>query len=225
MNSNTLWSDFLSEEKKKKYFVNLLKTITNIKRNTVVFPIKEHIFNAFRLTPLSIVKVVILGQDPYYRFGQADGLSFSVPRGCILPPSLKNIFYELKNNFLISHKNMSGCLKPWAKQGVLLLNSILTVSEGSPGSHKGIGWEIFTDQVIRIVSDICSGVIFILWGSFSLRKYNLIDRKKHFILRSSHPSPLSSHRGFFGCRHFLKTNILLKNQKKQPIDWFNKMEH
>nr|WP_232512967.1 uracil-DNA glycosylase [Buchnera aphidicola] len=196
-----------------------------MQQDTVVYPPKKMIFNAFSLTPLSCVKVVILGQDPYCHVGQAHGLSFSVPNNILTPPSLKNIFKELQNDFLFYQNKISNCLEPWAKQGVLLLNSILTVSDGIPGSHKKIGWEIFTDQVIKFINNFCIGVIFLLWGSFAGSKYNLINQKKHFILQSSHPSPLSSFRGFFGCKHFSKTNKLLKNQKKQPINWFKNMTY
>ncbi|ABJ90595.1 uracil-DNA glycosylase [Buchnera aphidicola] len=214
------WLDFFLIEKKKEYFLYLLNKIKNIRRNTIVYPKKNMVFNAFLFTPLSSIKVVILGQDPYHSAGQAHGLSFSVPKGVFLPPSLKNIFIELKNNFSFYKKNIHGCLESWAKQGVFLLNSILTVSKGIPNSHKNLGWEIFTDQVIKFISDICKGVVFLLWGNISQKKYYLIDSKKHFILRSTHPSPLSCYKGFFGCNHFFKTNVLLQNQKKKPINWF-----
>ncbi|VFP79134.1 uracil-DNA glycosylase [Buchnera aphidicola] len=223
INKNISWSNLFSIEKKKKYFINLFNEIENIQKYTAVYPPKKMIFNAFLLTPLSNVKVVILGQDPYCHAGQAHGLSFSVPNKILTPPSLKNIFKELQNDFLFYKNKMFNCLEPWAKQGVLLLNSILTVSDSAPGSHRRIGWEIFTNQVIKFINHFCTGVVFLLWGSFSFSKYNLINQKKHFILKAPHPSPLSCFRGFFGCRHFSKTNKLLKYKKKQPINWFKNM--
>ncbi|WP_075433735.1 uracil-DNA glycosylase [Buchnera aphidicola] len=226
LRSPTSWRNFFVKKKKQKNLMQLLKKVKFIRKNINVYPEQKMIFNAFLLTPLLGVKVVILGQDPYCRFGQAHGLSFSVLRGIRLPPSLKNIFQELKNNFSIFNtQKMHGCLESWAEQGVFLLNSILTVSEGLPGSHRGIGWEIFTDEVIQLISDVCSGVVFLLWGSFSRSKQYLIDQKKHFILQASHPSPRSCYRSFFGCRHFLKTNILLKRQNKSPINWFKNMKY
>lgn len=147
-------------------------------------------------------------------------MSFSVSKLTPLPSSLKNIFIELKYNFPQFETRTNGCLKDWSRQGVFLLNSILTVSEGFPGSHKGLGWEKFTDQVIKFISDVHTGIIFVLWGSLSGQKYRLINKDIHFILRSPHPSPLSAHRGFFGCKHFLKINKILIKQKKKPINWF-----
>ncbi|WP_154028427.1 uracil-DNA glycosylase [Buchnera aphidicola] len=210
-------------EKKKKYFIHLWNALNNISQDTRIYPPKKNIFNAFLLTPLLNIKVVILGQDPYCRFGQAHGLSFSVPNSVTIPPSLKNIFIELKNNFLVNNINMRGCLESWAKQGVFLLNSILTVSHACPRSHQGLGWEIFTDEVIKLISYVRTGIVFILWGSYASQKYKFINENKHFVLKSSHPSPLSCYRSFFGCRHFLKTNMILKYQNKQPIDWFKDM--
>lgn len=220
VNNCITWSHFFLMEKKKKYFIKLMNKIANIRNYTMVYPNRNMVFNAFLLTPLLNIKVVIVGQDPYCRSGQAHGLSFSVPKGCEIPPSLKNIFQELNNNFLVFRKNINGCLTSWSKQGVFLLNSVLTVSSGLPGSHRGFGWEIFTNRVIKLISNVCSGVIFLLWGSFAYQKCLFIDQRKHFILKSSHPSPLSCYLGFFGCRHFLKTNNLLNYQKKKPIDWF-----
>nr|WP_232036993.1 uracil-DNA glycosylase [Buchnera aphidicola] len=196
-----------------------------MRQDTIIYPPKKDIFNAFLLTPLLNIKVVILGQDPYCRFGQAHGLSFSVPDSMTIPPSLRNIFIELKNNFLVSNINMKGCLESWARQGVLLLNSILTVSHGYPCSHQGLGWEIFTDQVIKFISYARTGIIFILWGSYAIQKHKLINKNIHFILKSSHPSPLSCYRGFFGCRHFLKTNMILRYQNKQLINWFKGIQY
>ncbi|VFP77696.1 Uracil-DNA glycosylase [Buchnera aphidicola (Cinara cf. splendens/pseudotsugae 3390)] len=220
ISSNYLWSNFFFREKKKKYFIHLWNTLQNIQKNTRVYPPKKDIFNAFLLTPISEIKVVIIGQDPYCRFGQANGLSFSVSKCTSLPASLKNIFIELQHNFPQFKIRTNGCLKSWSRQGVFLLNSILTVSDSLPGSHKGLGWEIFTNQVIKFISDIHVGIIFVLWGSLSSQKYHLINKDIHFILRSSHPSPLSCHRGFFGCKHFLKINTILMQQNKKPINWF-----
>ena len=189
----------------------------------VIYPENELIFQAFLTTPFNQIKVVILGQDPYCLRHQATGLAFSVEKNNKIPPSLKNIFIELQNNFNISKKKMHGSLRPWAVQGVFLLNTILTVSQGLPGSHKNYGWETFTNQVIRLINNFCTGIVFLLWGSHARQKKNIINQKKHMILESSHPSPLSAYRGFFGCRHFLKTNNYLKKQNKSPIDWFKNM--
>ncbi|WP_420021842.1 uracil-DNA glycosylase [Buchnera aphidicola] len=219
------WSNFFYLEKKKKYFINLQNRLKQIRKNTIVYPSEKNVFNAFLLTPVPDIKVVILGQDPYCNPNQAHGLSFSVLDSVKIPPSLKNIFIELKNNFLMSNIKMRGCLKPWAQQGILLLNSILTVSSGCPQSHKGLGWEIFTDQVIKFISIVRTRVIFILWGAYAHQKSKLINTNIHFILKSSHPSPLSCYRGFFGCRHFLKINMILKYLKKQPIDWFKDIQY
>lgn len=175
------------------------------------------------MTPFYRIKVVILGQDPYCFSHQANGLAFSVEKENKIPPSLQNIFQELKNNFNVSQKNMHGSLKSWAMQGVFLLNTILTVKEGLPGSHKNYGWELFTDQVIKIIDSLCRGVIFLLWGVAARCKKNIINQKKHIVLEASHPSPLSAYRGFFGCQHFLKTNNFLKRQNKLPINWFKNM--
>lgn len=217
------WVDLLHIERKKKYFIRLLK-ILHIKRIVeTVYPPKELIFSAFFLTPFNKIKVVILGQDPYCYKDQANGLAFSVSKYVKIPPSLRNIFQELENDYCISTNNMNGCLKSWAVQGVLLLNTILTVNEGLPGSHKNYGWEIFTNRVIYLINFFCTGIVFLLWGSVAREKKNIIDKKKHIILESSHPSPLSSYRGFFGCRHFSKTNIFLKKQKKSQINWFKNM--
>lgn len=183
-----------------------------------VYPSGTHIFRAFELTPLQEVKVVILGQDPYHNPGQAHGLCFSVPPGVKPPPSLQNIFKELQEDIglvIPSH----GCLESWAKQGILLLNASLTVEANKPMSHSKIGWEQFTDAVIRRISDTLEGVVFLLWGRFAGTKASLIDASRHHILKAAHPSPLSAYNGFFGCKHFSKTNELLVGQEKHPIDW------
>ncbi|GAA4134801.1 uracil-DNA glycosylase [Sphingobacterium kyonggiense] len=184
-----------------------------------VFPPNDFVFNAFRLTPLSQVKVVILGQDPYHNDGQAHGLSFSVPAGIAVPPSLQNIYKELQNdipNFQIPNH---GDLSHWAKQGVLLLNATLTVRAHVAGSHQKKGWEKFTDSIIRAISDQQEHVVFILWGAYAAKKAALIDQAKHLVLTSVHPSPLSVYRGFYGSKPFSKTNDYLQASGKKPIDW------
>ena len=183
----------------------------------VIFPPGGQIFKAFELCPLDKVKVVILGQDPYHGYGQAMGLSFSVPQGVEAPPSLKNIFKEIESDLGI---RMSGSpdLRPWAEQGVLLLNSVLTVRAGQPASHSRIGWQTFTDAVIKTISDRCEGVVFLLWGNYARSKAVLVDKSRHHVLEAPHPSPLA--RGaFFGCRHFSATNEILAAEGKSPIDW------
>ncbi|WP_166332879.1 uracil-DNA glycosylase [Sphingobacterium chungjuense] len=184
-----------------------------------VFPPESLVFNAFRLTPLPEVKVVILGQDPYHNIGQAHGLSFSVPVGVAIPPSLKNIYTELVDDIPGFKYPQSGDLTKWAAQGVLLLNATLTVRAHEAASHQKKGWEQFTDSVIQSISQQRTGVVFILWGSYAIKKSALIDQTKHLILTSVHPSPLSVYRGFFGSKPFSKTNAYLARQGKQPIDW------
>ena len=212
------WKRALAAEFEKDYFAKLVEYLHAEKAAGVtVFPPGKDIFRAFELTPLDKVKVVILGQDPYHGYGQAMGLSFSVPDGVPAPPSLKNIFREIETDLGVQ---MSGRpnLEGWARQGVLLLNAILTVRAGSPASHSRIGWETFTDAVIRTISDRCDGVVFMLWGNFARGKRELIDGQKHLILEAAHPSPLA--RGaFFGCRHFSKANGWLASHGKTPIDW------
>jgi len=178
-------------------------------------------FNAFLLTSFDQIKVVIVGQDPYFSENQAHGLAFSVPRNENIPPSLKNIYKELNNDFKKKHIFSHGCLENWSKQGVFLLNTILTVELGKPKSHNNIGWEIFTDKVIYYISKHKKSIIFLLWGYNAQKKAHLIDTSKHYILKAMHPSPLSAYRGFFGCKHFSKTNEILIKCKKKEIDWFN----
>lgn len=208
----------MAQEFEKPYFGQLVRFLHNEKAaGQVIYPPGSLIFNAFNLTPLPKVKVVIIGQDPYHGPGQAMGLSFSVPEGIIAPPSLKNIFREIESDLGV---RMSGAtsLEPWARQGVLLLNSVLTVRAGQPTSHSGIGWQQFTDAVISTLSARCEGLVFLLWGRFAQEKQSLIDASRHHVLLAAHPSPLA--RGaFFGCRHFSKTNQILISQGKQPIDW------
>lgn len=213
------WKNVLSEEFSKPYFKSL-KTFLENERNSgqIIYPPGPLIFSALDSTPFDEVKVIILGQDPYHNPGQAEGLSFSVPKGQKLPPSLQNIFKELKTDLGIETPN-HGNLKKWAKQGVLLLNATLTVRENQPGSHQKKGWENFTDSIIRELSFRKNGLIFILWGKYAQAKINLIDTTKHFILQAPHPSPFSVERGFYGCKHFSKTNELLTEQGLTPIDW------
>lgn len=212
------WKDALTDEFGKPYFVSLVRFLHDEKAaGKRIFPPGSQIFRAFELTPLDKVKVVILGQDPYHGFGQAHGLSFSVPDGVPAPPSLKNIFREIETDLGI---RMSGYpnLENWARQGVLMLNAVLTVRSGEAASHSKVGWEQFTDAVIRCISDRCEGVVFLLWGSFARSKRELVDTSRHYVLEAAHPSPLA--RGaFFGCRHFSRTNQILSSQGKAPVDW------
>lgn len=184
-----------------------------------VFPSADLVFNAFRLTPLNNLKVVILGQDPYHNDGQAHGLSFSVPAGIAIPPSLRNIYTELVTDIPGFKYPNHGNLSKWAEHGVLLLNATLTVRAHEAGSHQKKGWEFFTDEIIKSISDQAENVVFLLWGSYAIKKSALIDSKKHLILTAVHPSPLSVYRGFFGCAHFSKANEYLRYHNKLPIDW------
>lgn len=213
------WKNILKEEFDKAYFqqiVTFLKAEKSAGR--VIYPPGQLIFNAFNKTPFSQVKVVLLGQDPYHNKGQAHGLSFSVPDGVPKPPSLINIFKELENDLGIPVSN-SGNLEKWAAQGVLLLNASLTVRQNEPASHSKIGWLQFTDSVISKISEQKKGIVFLLWGKFAQDKQSLIDETKHYVLKAAHPSPFSADKGFFGCKHFSKTNDLLLLQHKEPIDW------
>ena len=213
------WLAALNDEFKSDYFKKLkLFLLDEKKQSATYFPPGNLIFNAFNLCPFDQVKVVILGQDPYHGPGQAHGLCFSVPAGVPPPPSLKNIFAELKSDLDLSVPN-HGNLEKWASQGVLLLNSSLTVREHLPGSHFGKGWETFTDAVIQTISNKKENVVFILWGSPAQKKGQVVDANKHLVLKAPHPSPLSSYRGFFGCKHFSKTNEYLINHKLKPINW------
>jgi uracil-DNA glycosylase len=213
------WKEVLSNVFKSSYFLQTAAHIkTELATGAKIFPAGNNIFNAFNQTSFGNVKVVILGQDPYHGSGQAMGLSFSVPEGIKPPPSLVNIFKELKSDIGLPIPT-SGDLTPWAKQGVLLLNAVLTVREDEPASHAKIGWMHFTDAVIRKISDEKKGVVFLLWGKFAEQKQTLIDETKHFVLKAAHPSPFSADKGFFGCKHFSKTNELLAKQGLQVIDW------
>ena len=212
------WKNALADEFGKPYFESLVRFLRSEKAaGQTIYPPGSQIFRAFDLTPLNELKVVILGQDPYHGPGQAHGLSFSVSAGVPAPPSLKNIFKEIESDLGVK---MSGYpdLEKWARQGVLLLNAVLTVRAGMAASHSKIGWEEFTDAVIRYISDNCEGVVFLLWGNFARGKSALIDRSRHHVLEAAHPSPLA--RGaFFGCRHFSQANAILAAQGKTPIDW------
>ena len=212
------WKQALQEEFDKPYFAELVSFLHASKdAGTRIYPPGGQIFKAFELTPLPEVKVVILGQDPYHGPGQAMRLSFSVPDGIPAPPSLKNIFKEIEDELGVQMSGRTN-LESWARQGVLLLNAILTVEAGKAASHSAIGWQSFTDAVIKCISDNCSGVVFMLWGNFARSKKDLIDSGKHFVLEAAHPSPLA--RGaFFGCGHFATANRLLEAQGKAPIDW------
>ncbi|EOU3033712.1 uracil-DNA glycosylase [Campylobacter coli] len=215
---NDDWKEFLRDEFQKKYFLEIKKQYLNaINQNIVIYPPANLIFNAFNLCPLKEIKIIILGQDPYHQPNQAMGLSFSVPCGVKIPPSLLNIYKELKADLNIE-PSKSGDLSSWAKQGVLLLNSILSVEAGKPASHSSWGWQEFSDAVISKLSLEKSGLIFILWGNYAKSKKALIDTKKHFILEAAHPSPLAR-TGFLGCKHFSKANEILKNLGKKPINW------
>ena len=213
------WLSRLAPEFDKDYMVQLRNFLREEKQSGKrVFPPGSEIFSAFEHTPLERVKVVILGQDPYHGEGQAHGLCFSVRRGVALPPSLRNIFKELHSELGIPEP-AHGCLDAWADRGVLLLNSVLSVECARAASHQGRGWEQFTDQVIDVINRERTGVVFMLWGSYAQRKGAIIDPARHCILKAPHPSPLSAHRGFFGCGHFLAANDYLQAQGETPVDW------
>ncbi|MGJ0481827.1 uracil-DNA glycosylase [Pantoea agglomerans] len=214
------WHDVLAEEKEKSYFIETLKQVADRRAEGVtVYPPQKDVFNAFRLTELGDVNVVILGQDPYHGPNQAHGLAFSVLPGVQVPPSLQNIYKELVQDIPGFQKPDHGFLESWAKQGVMLLNTVLTVEAGKAHSHARFGWETFTDNVIAAINQHCEGVIFLLWGSHAQKKGSIIDRQRHHVLQAPHPSPLSAHRGFFGSKHFSTTNELLSAAGKKPVDW------
>jgi len=215
------WSVVLNDEFQKPYFTTLELAIRNAYDSfpNQIFPAKQDVFNALNAAPFTTVKVVILGQDPYPTKGHAHGLSFSVNKNVFpLPKSLQNISKELRSD-VGSELTNNGDLTKWATQGVLLLNSILTVKESSPGSHAGLGWELFTDAIIRLLSNRKEPLVFILWGAQAISKKSLISGSQHLVLTSPHPSPLSAYRGFFGCKHFSKTNDFLESVGSTPIDW------
>ena len=215
---NNDWADALRDEYKKEYYKKLYLTINKEYKTRQVFPPADDIFNAFHLTPLKNVKVVILGQDPYHNDHQAHGLSFSVRPGVETPPSLTNIYKELQDDLGCYIPN-NGYLEKWAKQGVLMLNTVLTVRAHQANSHKGIGWEEFTDAAIRILNEQDRPIVFMLWGRPAQMKKTMLNNPKHLILEAPHPSPLSAYRGFYGCRHFSQANDFLLFHEQEPIDW------
>lgn len=212
------WDEILAGEFEKPYYLALREFLKSEYSSRRIYPDMYHIFNALKATPYKAVRVVILGQDPYHGAGQAHGLCFSVPRGIEQPPSLQNIFKEIHSE-LGCPIPRHGDLSAWAKQGVLLLNTSLTVREGAPSSHSGKGWEFFTDKVIALVNELPHPVVFLLWGSHARSKKALLTNPRHLILESAHPSPLSAYRGFFGNGHFKKTNDFLTANGEKPIDW------
>ena len=212
------WAEVLKEEYRKPYYRDLYFKLKEEYSSYLVYPPAEDIFNAFHLTPLKDVKVVILGQDPYHGDGQAHGLCFSVKPEVEIPPSLINIYKELHDDlgcYIPNH----GCLKKWADQGVLLLNTVLTVRAHQPNSHQNIGWEVFTDAAIRVLNSQDRPIVYLLWGGPARKKKTMLDNPRHLILEAPHPSPLSAYRGFFGCRHFSQTNDFLRFHKLETIDW------
>lgn len=213
------WKESLADEFKSAYFERLAGFVESAYMKGVVYPPENNIFEAFNRTPFDDVKVVILGQDPYHEPDQAHGLCFSVREGVRLPPSLVNIYKELELEYGVSFLNRNGDLSHWADQGVLMLNATLTVDAGKAGSHQGRGWEIFTDAVIKKLSDRRENIVFLLWGGYARRKGAIIDRKRHLVLECAHPSPLSAYRGFIGCGHFKKTNEYLSVHGISNINW------
>ncbi len=222
MKEKLTWTDILKDEKEKDYFKRVLGfSLKEREKGKSIYPAKDKVFNAFKLTPFEDLKVVILGQDPYHGEGQAEGLCFSVPKGIRPPPSLQNMYKEIEVDLKIKMDKENGHLAPWAEQGVFLLNAVLTVEASKPASHANMGWEKFTDAVIQKISENKKGIVFILWGNYAKKKIELIDTKKHTILTAAHPSPFSAYNGFFGCKHFSKTNEILKKQNQKEIDWKN----
>ncbi|TMP38621.1 uracil-DNA glycosylase [Pseudoalteromonas rubra] len=216
----TTWSDVLGHEKQEAYFQDTLNYVAERRAQGVtVYPPQEQVFEAFKVTAFDQVKVVILGQDPYHGPNQAHGLCFSVLPGVKAPPSLANMYKELAQDIPGFQIPNHGYLLPWAEQGVLLLNTVLTVEQGQAHSHKHLGWERFTDAVIAQLNQHSEGVVFLLWGAHAQKKGKAIDQQRHHVLHAPHPSPLSAHRGFFGCQHFSQTNTLLQSMGKTPINW------
>ena len=214
------WKAVLKDEFTRPYFEQIVHFLKTEKMaGKTIFPSGSLIFNAFEQTPFDKVKVVLLGQDPYHGAGQAHGLCFSVQDGVAPPPSLINIFKEIQSDIGITMPSKKGNLTGWAQQGVLLLNAALTVRANEPFSHSKIGWAVFTDAVIQKISELKTGIVFLLWGKFAQEKQTLIDETKHYVLKAAHPSPFSADRGFFKCKHFSKTNSLLLQQGKDPVDW------
>lgn len=218
VNIGNSWDILLKDEFKKEYYLKLRNFLKSEYSSKTIYPDMYDIFNALKFTPYEDVKVVILGQDPYHGPNQAHGLCFSVKKGVEPPPSLKNIFKEINSDLGVNFSG-SGELTSWAKQGVLLLNTVLTVRAGSPNSHKGMGWEILTDKIISLLNEREQPIVFLLWGANARAKKALITNKNHLVLETVHPSPLSAYNGFFGCKHFSKTNIFLEKNGMKKIDW------
>ncbi len=218
VNIGNEWDELLKDEFKKDYYLKLREFLKQEYFTRKIYPDMYDIFNSLRYTSYSEVKAVIIGQDPYHGAGQAHGLCFSVQKGVAVPPSLQNIYKELESDLGIPPAN-HGYLKKWADNGVLLMNTVLTVREGQPNSHRGMGWEIFTDRVIQILNEREKPIVFLLWGGNAKQKKGLITNPAHLILQAAHPSPLSAYNGFFGCRHFSKTNAFLEEHGMTPIDW------
>lgn len=220
MGSGLTWHDVIGQEKQQPYFQDTLKFVASERAaGKTIYPPQKDVFNAFSSTELENIKVVILGQDPYHGPNQAHGLSFSVLPGIPAPPSLVNMYKELITDIPGFERPNHGYLQSWAEQGVMLLNTVLTVEGGNAHSHAKLGWETFTDKVIAAINDNREGVVFLLWGSHAQKKGRIIDRNRHHVLAAPHPSPLSAHRGFLGCKHFSQANALLAQQGLQPIDW------
>lgn len=215
------WRQLFAEEAQKEYYKNIVAFVNEDAKNHTIFPKHKDMFNAFKLTPLDKVKVVILGQDPYFNPNQAHGLAFSVNEDCPIPASLRNIFKEIESDLLVKSKFTHGNLSSWARQGVLLINSVLTVRSGLANSHKNIGWETFTNSIISHINNVDRPIVYLLWGKLAKDKSKLITNKNHLVLTAAHPSPLSAHNGFFGCRHFSRTNDFLIAHKLDPINWIN----
>lgn len=213
------WSRVLGAEFDKLYFEHLVQAVRVAYAHKIVYPEGRYIFRALDECPYDQVRVLILGQDPYHGAGQAEGLAFSVPHGVAIPPSLVNIKKEIASDLGVASSIADGHLMPWVKQGVLLLNATLTVEDGHAGSHQGLGWETFTDSVIEALNKRNEPIVFMLWGAYARRKGAMIDHSKHLVLEAPHPSPLSAHRGFFGCKHFSKANQFLESLGQVPIQW------
>lgn len=213
------WTEIIKSETSQSYYKKLNKVIEDKYEHTTVYPKKDKIFSAFDLTTFDNIKVVILGQDPYHGINQAQGLAFSTPKEIKNPPSMRNILKEIEDDVGKPSLCEDGDLTPWAEQGVLLLNTILTVEDSKPKSHHKLGWEIFTDNIIKEISSKKENIVFILWGANAISKEKLIDTQKHHVLTGPHPSPLSAYRGFFGCKHFTQANKILKQNGITPIHW------
>ncbi|BDH44865.1 uracil-DNA glycosylase [Salmonella enterica subsp. enterica serovar Choleraesuis] len=220
MSTGLTWHDVLANEKQQPYFIETLKTVAAERASGItIYPAQQDVFNAFRFTELGDVKVVILGQDPYHGPNQAHGLSFSVLPGIAPPPSLVNMYKELQSEYPDFQRPGHGYLESWARQGVLLLNTVLTVQAGKAHSHASLGWETFTDRVIEAINAQREGVVFLLWGAHAQKKGRIIDRNRHCVLSAPHPSPLSAHRGFLGCGHFRQANEYLHSRGESQINW------